>query len=298
MRIVVLGNCQSHGIGHGLAHLLPEARVEVAQLNGPADAPRAQVARRLVKDCDIVFTQRLDARYGALGTQALAGTGKPVVPVPKIIFRGYQPDIAYLEVGGQTKYSPIGAYHSSIVAAAFSLGVAEADVPMLFNRLVYARLGHFDVFGKARTLLAEELAAFGPDFVACFDSWHARGPFMHTLNHPRVFVLADIARVAAIRAGLLPADAPPVVLAFDHLAGNTIWPVYPEIAETLGVPAGLVFKRAVTPAATAHVLHLGLTAFIRESYASYARLPAEAFRSGAIGEARQPLAAFLGCDPG
>ncbi|CAH0239296.1 WcbI family polysaccharide biosynthesis putative acetyltransferase [Roseomonas sp. CECT 9278] len=299
MRIVVLGNCQAHGVAHGLAHLLPEARIDVAQLDGSPRSPRATAAATLVEGCDAVFTQPYAAAWGKLATEALAAPGRRVARIPRILFRGYQPDLAYLLHDNRPLPSPVGDYHSSIIAASFSLGLPEAEVPTLFNRLVYARLGHLDAFGKARTLLMDQLAPFGPRFAALFEAWHARGPFMHTTNHPRVFVLADVARAAAIDAGLLPEDAPPVTPAYDHLANNTIWPVYPELAGALGVPGGMVFKRAATrDAGPAGSLHLGLAAFIRESYARYARLPEPAFRTDAVGEARGTLAGFLGLGAG
>ena len=294
MRIVVLGNCQAHGIAHGLAHLLPETRIQVAQIDGGPQTSRAQAAASLIEDTDTVFTQRLDTRWKGIATDALTAAGRRVVVVPKVLFRGYQPDMAYLMLDNRPVESPVGAYHSCIVAAAFSLDVAEADVATLFNRLVYARLGFLEAFGKERTMLTEAFAPCGDAFAASFESWHARGPFMHTLNHPRAFVLADIARAAAIGAGLLRRDAPRVTPGFDHLAGNVIWPVYPEIAEALGVPGSLVFKRAARPGIASGDLHLGLPAFIHESYARYARLPAEAFRNGAVGEARVALADLLG----
>jgi len=297
MRIVVMGNCQSHGIAHSLAHLLPEARVEVAQLDGPSPtSPRYEAAAKTLDRPAILVTQVLDARYGKLSTAELARSGRRVLRVPRVAFNGYQPDIAYLHHKGQQLHSPIGAYHSSIIAAAFSLGVAETDVATLFNRMVFARLGHLDAFGKARTLMAQQLAPFGEAMVAAFDAWHAAGPFMHTSNHPRVHVLADIARLTAIGGRLLPADAPRVTPVFDHLASNVVWPVYPGLAERLGVPGSLVFKRAAPPEATGHALHYGLPAFIRTSFARYRTVPAEAFRTGPIGETRAALAEFLGYD--
>jgi hypothetical protein len=292
MRIVVLGNCQANGVAHALAHLLPDAFIQVAQIDFGPRTPRGRAAAKLIEGCDVVVTQPLTANWEALATPALVAAGLRVACVPLIVFKGYQPDLVNLRHQNRTLPSPVGAYHSSIIAAAFALGVPEADVASLFNRLVYARLGHFEAFGKARTLLEATLAPFGPHFAGLFESWHARGPFMHTSNHPRVFVLADLARAAAISAGLLPGHAPPVTPAFDHLANDTIWPVYPEIAEALGVPGSLVFKRA-TAAGGADVLHLGLHAFIRHSYARYAKLPVEAFAGADLAEARSALAGFL-----
>lgn len=297
MRIVVLGNCQAHGVAHGLAHLLPEAVIQVAQIDAGPGTPRGVAAAQLIQGCDMVFAQPLDARWGALRIDALAAAGLRVAAVPRVLFDGYHPDVTYLKHHNRTPSSPVGAYHSSIVAAAFSLDVPEADVPTLFNRLVYARLGHFDAFGKARTLLAETLAPYGPRFAGLFEAWHARGPFMHTINHPHVFVLADVARAAAIAAGLLPEDTPPVTPAYDHLAANTIWPVYPEIADALGVTGGMVFKRAA-PAGGADALHLGLNALIRDSYALYRRMPAGTFGCAELAAARSALAGFLGLDAG
>ncbi len=294
MRIVALGNCQSHGVAHALAHLLPEATIQVAHIDGKPGSDRAKAAAELIKGCDAVFSQPFGERWGALATDALIAAGLRVVPVPLIIFNGYQPDCAYLMDGTQTLRSPVGDYHSALIAAAFSLGVPEAEVPTLFNRLVYGRLGYIDAFGKARTLLTEKLASFGDRFTAAFESWHARGPFMHTANHPRVFVLADIARAGAIGAGLLPEDAPKVTPVFDHLAHNTVWPVYPEIAAALGVPGGLTFKRSGAPGPVGEALHMGLAELIHGSYARYATMPEAAFRNGAVGEARAALAGFLG----
>lgn len=204
MRIVVLGNCQANGVAHALVHLLPEASVKVAQIDTGPRTPRGLAAAALVQDCDVVFTQTFAPNWGPLATKALVGAGPRVVRLPVVAFNGYQPDLTYFSHEGRQLLSPVGAYHSSIIAAAFALEVPEGDVPALFNRLVYARLGYFEAFGKARTLLQDTLAPLGPRFSGLFESWHARGPFMHTANHPRIFVLADIARAAAIDAGLLP----------------------------------------------------------------------------------------------
>lgn len=148
---------------------------------------------------------------------------------------------------------------------------------------------------RPRALLLKLLANYGLDMGEEFAAWHARGPFMHSINHPRGFVLADVARAAAIRAGLLDAAAPHVVPPFDQLSVDTIWPVYPEIAEALGVPASLLFKRYSHPVGPlANTLYLGLPQLVRESYGMYRALPEGAFREGAVGKARETLAPIIG----
>jgi hypothetical protein len=198
-------------------------------------------------------------------------------------------------LGGAVQGSPAGAYHSAIIAAAFSLGVAEDDVAQLFNRMVYGRLGYLAGFDVARSLFLEHLAGYGLDMAAEFESWHAEGPFMHGINHPRGLVLADVMRAAAIRAGLLGASAPFVRPPFDHLAADTIWPVYPEIAAVLGVPGGMLFKRYSHPVGPlGNALYIGLPRLVRESYGMYRALPAAAFDEGAVGAVRGKLAGLVG----
>ncbi|WP_246522986.1 WcbI family polysaccharide biosynthesis putative acetyltransferase [Neoroseomonas eburnea] len=295
MRLAVLGNCQAHGYAHALAHLLPEADVEAFEAAVIRNAKRVPNAVELLRGFDAVFSQDFGPEFGKLQTRMLAANGPPLHRLPAIAFRGYHPDMAYLTVEGQVQGSPLGAYHSAIVAAAFSLGLAEGDVPTLFNRLVYNRLGYVSAFGGARTLLLDQLAKYGLDMAAEFEAWHARGPFMHTMNHPCGFVLADVARAAAIRAGLLPADAPHVAPPCDQLASDTIWPVYPEIAEAHGVPGGMMFKRITRQVAPlGNSTYIPLPRLIRESYQMYRALPEAGFREGAVGKVREKLAALVG----
>ncbi|TCZ65355.1 WcbI family polysaccharide biosynthesis putative acetyltransferase [Roseicella aquatilis] len=295
MRIAVLGVCQAHGYAHGLAHLLPEAEVEAFEAVVSRNHGQVEQAAELLRGFDVIFTQEFGDEFGPLGTGALPRLGRPVHRLPVVAFPGYHPDMIYLTLHGQVQGSPVGAYHSAIVAAAFALGVEEADVPQLFNRLVYARLGYLEGFGRARTLLLELLARYGLDMAADVESWHADGPFMHGINHPRGPVLADVARAAAIRAGLLRPDAPRVRPPFDHLAADTIWPVYPEIAEVLGVPGSMLFKRYSHPVGPlGNALYIGLPRLVRESYGMYRALPPDAFREGAVAKVREALAGMLG----
>lgn len=295
MRIAVLGCCQAHGYAHALAHLMPEAEVEAVEAVVSRNHGRLEDAAALLRGCDILFTQDFGDEFGPLATAALPALGRPVHRLPLLAFAGYHPDMVYLTAGGQVQGSPLGAYHSAIIAAAFSLGLAEAEVPQLFNRLVYGRLGYLDAFGAARSLLLESLAGHGLDLAAAFEAWHAEGPFMHGINHPRGLVLADVMRAAAIRAGLLGAAAPLVRPPFDHLAADTIWPVYPEIAESLGIAGGMLFKRYSQPVGPlGNAPYIGLPRLLRESYAMYRALPEAAFREGAIGAVREKLAAIIG----
>lgn len=295
MRVAVLGGCQAHGIAQALLAMLPEAEVESFEAVVIRHHGKEAEAAASLAGYDVVFTQDLDPGFGPIGTAALQAARPRVHRIPLLAFPGYQPDLVYLGIDGQNFGSPLGAYHSAIIAAAWKLGVAEADVAQLFNRLTYQRLGYFEAFGKARTLLLQMLASYGLEMEAAFERWHARGCFMHTINHPKAFALAGLAHAAAAQAGLLGPEAPVVEPPFDHLANDTIWPVYPELAEPLGLPGSLLFKRinrGVEPGPNSQIITL--PRLIRESYAMYPQVPEAAFHQGEAGLIREKLAAILG----
>jgi len=296
MRIAVLGGCQAHGVAHGLISLLPEAQVESFEAVVIRHHGRQAEVAAALRGYDLVFTQDLDPGFGPFGTAALQAAHPRLRRFPLLAFTGYHPDLIYLKEGEDVRYSPIGVYHSAIIAGAYSLGVPEADVAQLFNRLIYQRLGYFEAFGKARTLLLRTAQdAYGLDLTAEFDRWHARGCFMHTINHPKAVALAGMATMLAIDAGLVPEGTPAPELSFDHLSADVIWPVYPELAEPLGLPGSMLFKRlnrGIEPGPNSQII--GLPRLIRESYAMYPDMPPKFFAIEEAGPLREKLVAALG----
>ena len=227
MRIAVVGCCQAHGYAHALAHLLPEAEVEFRRGGGQPQPRQAGggggAAARLRHALHPGFRRRIrpagDRR--AAGARA-AGAPAAAARLRRLPPGHGLPDLRRPGAGLAPRRLPLGDHRRRLLARR-----GGADVPQLFNRLVYGRLGYLQGFGAARTLLLELLAGYGLDMAADFEAWHAEGPFMHGINHPRGLALADVMRAAAIRAGLLGAAAPRVRPPFDHLAADTIWPVYP-----------------------------------------------------------------------
>lgn len=290
MRIAVVGTCQAHGYAHALSYLLPEAEIVSIEIVVARNAGQDAAVAASLGVYDRVFAQYLGLEWGPLSGTALATNLPDVLWLPTITFDGFHPDMCYVAIGGDLHGSPLGAYHSAIIAGAFAAGFAEEDVPALFNALVFRRLGYFDAFGKARELLAGVLGQFDPAHAARIDAWTARGPFMHTINHPRIRVLADLVCDAAIRGGLVAAGTQAAEVPFDDLASDTIWPVYPELAEAIGQRGGYRFKRAgrvVRPEGGSDVI--GLPRMIAESYAIYRGMPAEYLRCAPVQRSAEVL---------
>lgn len=245
MKIILVGICQVVGMGEALRALLPDATVDAYHVR-PETQGMGAIAAQL-PSCDLVISQILESHNVPLFTvDRLARMGiAQLVMIPPIVFDGFHPDIHIIADAGRQLESPIEVYHSRILAAAYVLGLSEKRAINLFNRLIYRRLGYDKVFQASKAALAEALVPWGCDVVLdqYFDAWMAKGCFMYTPNHPRIDVLANFARFAAERAGLIdsakamPNDIP------DILAQQNAWALYPEIANDLGIVPDMTFRR-------------------------------------------------------
>ena len=86
---------------------------------------------------------------------------------------------------------------------------------------------------------------------------------MYSINHPRMVVTWGLARLVAKRL----AGQPPVLpdyLPHDYLASGAVFPVYPEVAESLGIQGGSYRFKPQSSYRT-----LGLREFIAGSYEVY-----------------------------
>ena len=82
---------------------------------------------------------------------------------------------------------------------------------------------------------------------------------MHSVNHPSIAVLHDLGRALLAQQGLAAVESH--LLPHDNLLNGPVWPVYGEIAETLGVPGSYQFKLG------AQWRCIGLEAFVASGYA-------------------------------
>lgn len=271
-RACVIGNCQADGLADWLGVLSPSLTVEAFSVAGiQPDDPDAWVRWRALLDrSDWVVMQtgpEHRVRFGLPEPEALRAEGRRVTLAPWIIFRGFHPDCAYLFHRGAPIPGAAGPLQSAIALAARLEGLPRARALRLYNAYVYARLGYFDAYGAGLDLMREEWAALGLDP----SPWLAprAEPFMYTINHPIPAMLEDVARQllsgAGLRAEAVPSHRPP-----DRLVGGGIWPVYPELAERLGLKGGTAYRRPGLPdtplEATVRAAYDGLDAALADGF--------------------------------
>lgn len=288
LKLAFVGNCQAPGIVASLKALLPDAMVEGWHFGAQAITGEELLAR--LPDFDVVFKNLPDGQAGNLfDLEKLREQCTKVVVIPPVAFTGFHPDIVYITHSGGTVPGIFGEYNSAIIAAAFSLGLPPGRVPALFNRLVYARLGYFDAFPQARQELIGQHHEHGYDIERQVDRWLASGPFMYTINHPRIDVLAALATMAAVQAELVPADTPIPDNVFDDLERSGNWPTYPELAQRIGTVGSMVFTRGTHEVPQGGSRSIELPEAVEISYRRFAEMSELNFLQGRVAFVRERL---------
>lgn len=267
-RWILISNCQTYGLAHSLQMLAEGVTVE------PLDV--SQYSREI---------KQYNARFGEYD-RVLAGLGAAALPnadfsraprvdkFPELSFSAYHPDLTYIVDGPTNIMGPLEAYHSMIAFVAHGKGRSVADTLPLFNARTYAACGYLDRWATDRDNLTVYCGSCGLDVGQAVRRWGRRGAFMYSINHPRIHVLYDLARIYLEREGYEARVSD--VLPHDNLANGGVFPVYPEIGDALGVPGSYLFKldRGYT--------QIGLPQYVEECFAVYDRHPPGALAPHAI----------------
>jgi hypothetical protein len=231
---LVLSNCQTQGLTNCLGLLYPDAEVEACdiwQLRHEIDQ-----WSKAIPAYDRVF---LNVEVGQLGLFDFSGL-QNVVRIPTLEFYAYHPDLCCVWVNNLPIKSPLDDYHSAIAVAAYKKGLDEKAACALFNGGFYAAAGFFGLWERSRSEMLGTFMHYGFDLAGPFRRWTQRRPFMHAVNHPRIECLWDIATLAVAKAGREPVVS--VVRPHDNLIVSSIYPVFEELAEHLGVEGTNLFK--------------------------------------------------------
>lgn len=289
MKIGMLFNCQGFGICTALEAMLPGAQARNVHMREIWHQPqRQQEILDWLRGCDHVITAPANDEAGDLSTSRL----REILPHAHVLvplnFRGFHPDTIYVEKPNGTHVDgPTGPYQSRIAAAAFLAGLPAGAAADLYNTLVFRRLGYMRAYAEDFAIMPERFARFGTDATALTATLRASGCFMHSINHPKIAPLAEMARMICGMMGHKPADIDTAALP-DDLARHPIHPFFPEIAAALGRAPDGMFRANMRPGTQAVPIPLG--DFVRDSYAAFGAIdPAWLRRADGVQDAMRAL---------
>lgn len=290
-RIVVSGNCQIGALSSTLAAMLPDDEVEPVPYF-PEDPETEATTRAALRGAD-VWVNNISR---PLHDQILGDVARPatVLYVPNIRFFGFHPDIVHVRFtdGGILQSGAGGPYNSAIVLAGWRLGLSEEQVVARFTPETCAALGYASFWGPALVELKRRVDVSDFDWGEVYLPLARRGAFMLTDNHPRVDVMVHLARLVGARLG---ADAEAIGFPWEQvvpdglLATHEVWPVYPGVAEPLGLRGGHVWRTSAGEL-------LDLATFVRRSLETYRTIDPATLDAPGLDD--PAVAAVLRAEPG
>lgn len=274
VRIAVIGNCQARVLSRCLSVLVPKARIDYRPMGRLGkDQHSLEAFAGTLERHDLVFTQVFPKGFFPDGgSDELLARLPKTRAFPAIVFSAFHPDLVYVGeldsmVTTRLVPSPLHTYHSAIALFAHLRDVPARRIPGLFREEVFAALGYLDAWSHAAAELAASAAAAGFDLSQDLTRWSRQGAFMHAINHPKLTVMADLAARLLREAGIELASVSVESYLADELLDDTIWPIYPAVAEIYGLQGSYLFKRRGKPRDMP--VFLDLETFVAQSVAIY-----------------------------
>lgn len=246
-RLLVIGNCQARAAANAMRLLRPDAEVAFLSVFGlPARFRTTAELVRLLAGYDAVFAGRFAAPLRDGGTFDALKAETRLHEIPVVVFAAFHPDLVYVPdlsdpAGRRLIQSATGDYHSALVLFAYLEGLDPAAARRLFDADIYRALGYLDLWDSSAAALLEAGRLAGRDLSGDLMRWTRRGAFMHSTNHPRMFVAGDLARAALAGAGFVPLAVDLDATLPDEFIRQGTWPVYPALATHYGVTGSDVF---------------------------------------------------------
>ena len=169
---------------------------------------------------------------------------KKYLTIPTITFSAFQPDTQYIfSDNGVVKNGLQGDWNSRIAIASYLKGLTPQETVALFNLDTFRTLGYLDDWNESARSLFASFEACGLNGRQWLRKMAAHGVFMHGINHPAPIAVFELVQQFSKLNLALPDYEISGVEQYltDHLA-HIVWPVYPEIASTLGLEGTYLWR--------------------------------------------------------
>ncbi len=230
--IVVSSNCTTGPIADHLRCIFPNFKIHAIPI---IESNYIDKIFDLVQDGGhLIFYSAKD--FSAF-TEAGILNNNICIKIPFIYFNSFHPDLVYCKHKNDGHLtSP--HYNSRIALFGYENNLCADEIVKLFNHSIYKGLGYYNLWDSQREqlkaiFLEADLAV--KEFDIFFNNVQRDGVFMHSINHPNISTVKQLIKI------LIKKYDPSIRLEdytfnlSDGLINAYVFPVYPEVAENLGL---------------------------------------------------------------
>jgi hypothetical protein len=255
-RVLVTAACTGRSISEALQLLLPDMEYTQVHVMRLTDTDTEALQQQIENSDYWIYLNIREAAPIAART----GNG---IAIPEIAFNAFHPDETSAHDGKSVLMGPMESLHSAIGIWAYNQGCTSREAARLFRPDVFEALGYMDCWDSSAAALAQRCLGTGIDYERLMRHIKRHTPFMTTVLHPRISVIAEIARQLAEKMGYVGNTAhDPIEHMINEPMRELIWPIYPGVAERYGMRGSLRWRHAYT---TYHTPE----SFLEACYAAY-----------------------------
>jgi hypothetical protein len=235
-RVVVSSNCQTGGIAAALQVIFPNDVITPLALPPTFTTESELKFVEELKNTDVwvsIGGYDLPGKYGIADRLQL-------VKIPVIHFSAFHPDVVYARKISTNELT-MPHYNSAIAVWAYKNGLQVSDAEKLFNKKTYNDLGYLDHWGPSIEELKQRFERSDLEFAEFILPMRREGLFMYSLNHPKVMALVRLAKLIARKMGA-GVDVLDRYIDINDGLNDVIWPLYPEIGESLSLHSDYLWK--------------------------------------------------------
>jgi hypothetical protein len=262
MRVVITSNCMTGGLTSAFSMLFPTARVVPLPYVGVDEG----VLIDQLSNADAwLVSSPADVQTAAL--ERVKNVQLKVINFPELYFNAFHPDQVYAWMrDGSLVEGATGPYNSAIALWAWQHGLNAQQTISLFTPEIFGALGYHDRWQVSIDRLRHDFVPFPHlDYRDFIIPLQRAGNFMHTVNHPKVAAITQMARILAKQIDpTVDAESVPVenMMVDGLFMASFSWSVYPSVANALGLKGAFMWKLED------HSV-IGLEEFVQRSFAKY-----------------------------
>lgn len=244
MKLALLGNCQVGSVADSIELLVPGTTVQRKFVSNNPSKLGAELRKCSKSKFDRVMIHDSVQNIISANSELEGILPQETIVIPTVAFAAFQPDIQYVFADGEVVKNGLKSdWNSRILVWSYANKLTKAEARKLFREDVYEALGYFDEWSVSEETLSQSFTRYDFDFRRWMRAVQRSGVFMYGINHPVGISLTSLATQIVEREFSPKAKQVEDIhlLVTDYLS-RIMWPVYPEIADELGIDGSLRWR--------------------------------------------------------
>lgn len=223
MKILCVSNCNVLGLKASLSYFFKESLIDEFLIQRYHE--KSEEIKKNIDEYDLVIAPEvINNELKSLSDEHIFVDFNP------IIFHAFHPDQCYLFYENNPLNGVMGDYHSLAAFCAYKNNLSIEDAEILFSKTYTDNKILKLCWSRSLINFNQSQADIFSDLMLFLRSSASKEPFMHTLNHPKIYAIHIALQLKLLNKKLIRKISTDLPI-FDSLSNSVIWPIEKEVAD-------------------------------------------------------------------